>query len=245
MDPSYAPEMRSLSNARIGVPRQHYFSSLDSEVSRVTEFVLETLREAGVELVECNIDFSSDFDSMVLSIKQLLAYDIVRLIPNFLKEHEAPVSFELLCEQGRGIMVKRIIATAQKISDEQYRQCQQDLQEIRKHFDDYFLANRLEGFIAPTTILPALKRPSPATVTVHGKEFLLFHAYIHNSLTQASAGVPCISLPSGLTSNGLPIGLELVAPRGMDGHLLNLAAAIQGVLPTLPELTFESYKDIL
>lgn len=242
LDPSYAPEARSLFGARIGVPRQYYFSSLDSEVSGVTELALETLREAGVELVECNIDFPSDFESMVLSMKQLLAYEIVRLIPKYLKEHGAPVSFELLCENSRSIMVQRIIPTAQKISEERYRECQQDSQEIRKHFDNYFSVNNLDGFVVPTTILPALKRPSPAKVTVSGEEFLLFHAYIHNTMPQASAGVPCISIPSGLSSKGLPIGLELVAPRGRDGHLLDMAVAIQQVLPTLPELMFESYN---
>jgi aspartyl-tRNA(Asn)/glutamyl-tRNA(Gln) amidotransferase subunit A len=41
---------------------------------------------------------------------------------------------------------------------------------------------------------------------------------------------PAISIPCGLDSEGLPIGLQLVAPRGKDRQLLAVAAAIEACL---------------
>lgn len=39
----------------------------------------------------------------------------------------------------------------------------------------------------------------------------------------ANTGIPAVSLPAGFTAEGLPVGLELVAPRGADAALLAMA----------------------
>ena len=242
--PSYSPTTRPLLGVRLGVPRQYYYSTLDSEVSRVTEAALQSLKKAGAELVD--VDFPLEFaDDMIGAFFDLITYETYRLIPKYLKDQNAPVSFDELCKQIGDPVVKEIIMTANKISDEQYRQCQQQVERVRQLFDNYFKTNSLEAFVVPTTILPALKRPSPQNVKVCGQEFLTRIAYVNNTVPQASAGVPCISLPSGLSSDGLPIGLEVVAPRGMDSNLLDIAAAIQAVLPSMPQLSFADFKDQL
>ena len=41
------------------------------------------------------------------------------------------------------------------------------------------------------------------------------------------AGVPGISFPCGLSEEGLPVGLQLVGPRGADARLMAMAAAFQ------------------
>ncbi|MGH2456770.1 MAG: amidase [Candidatus Limnocylindria bacterium] len=43
------------------------------------------------------------------------------------------------------------------------------------------------------------------------------------------AGVPGISFPCGLSDEGLPVGLQLVGPRGSDAALMAMAAAFQRV----------------
>ena len=239
---SYSPTVRSLQGVRFGVPRQYYYSILDSEVSRITEAALQSLKNGGVELVD--VDFPPDFaDDMLESCFDFITYETYRLIPKYLKDQNAPVSFDELCKQISDPMLKEIIVTANKISDERYRQCLQHVKRVRQLFDSYFETNKLDGFVSPTTILPAIKRPGPQTVKVCGQEFALNFAFVHNTAPQVCAGVPCISLPSGLTSDGLPVGLELVAPRGMDSTLLDLAAAVQTVLPSLPQLSFNEFRD--
>jgi aspartyl-tRNA(Asn)/glutamyl-tRNA(Gln) amidotransferase subunit A len=42
---------------------------------------------------------------------------------------------------------------------------------------------------------------------------------------------PAVSLPCGLTTQGLPVGLQLVGPFGHTLQLLQLAAACERVLP--------------
>jgi Asp-tRNA(Asn)/Glu-tRNA(Gln) amidotransferase A subunit family amidase len=45
-----------------------------------------------------------------------------------------------------------------------------------------------------------------------------------------AAGVPAISLPSGMTTSGLPHAIQLVAAHGRDAHLLAIAAWCERVL---------------
>jgi aspartyl-tRNA(Asn)/glutamyl-tRNA(Gln) amidotransferase subunit A len=44
------------------------------------------------------------------------------------------------------------------------------------------------------------------------------------------SGCPAISLPMGITTDGLPLGLQLVAPLHQDRRLLSIAAAIERLL---------------
>lgn len=242
--PSYSPVTRSLHGVRIGVPRQYYYSVLDHEVSQVTEAALQSLSEAGVELVEA--DFPPEFGQGFLDgLFDLITYETYRLIPKFLKDEHAPVSFEELTNLVGDPIVKHIIESADRVSETRYNECQQLVGKISRLFDNYFKINSLDAFMCPTTILPALKRPSPKNVQVCGQQFSTIYAYTHNTFPQAGAGVPCISIPSGMSSDGLPIGLEVVAPRGMDSSLLDLAAAIQAILPPMPQLSFDTFKDRL
>lgn len=182
---------------------------------------------------------------MVGAFLDLMTYEAYYLIPKYLKDQNAPVSFDELCKQIGDLVVKSILMTANKITDERYHQCQQQVERVRQLFDDYFKMNALDAFVAPTTILPALKRPCPQNVQVSGREFPTLKVYTINTMPQAIVGVPCISLPSGMTSDGLPVGLELVAPREKDSSLLDLAAAVQAVLPSLPQLSFDDFSERL
>ena len=58
------------------------------------------------------------------------------------------------------------------------------------------------------------------------------------TVTANLAGIPGISVPCGLSSEGLPIGLQLLGPNWSEALLLRLAHAYQqnnplGALPTI------------
>ena len=48
-----------------------------------------------------------------------------------------------------------------------------------------------------------------------------------NALVSAVTGAPAISIPAGLSDDGMPIGVELLALRGREDLLLRVAEAIQ------------------
>ena len=50
-------------------------------------------------------------------------------------------------------------------------------------------------------------------------------------------GLPAISVPSGLTDEGLPAGLQIVGPRFSEGLLVKMAEIVsKNIQITLPDL---------
>jgi aspartyl-tRNA(Asn)/glutamyl-tRNA(Gln) amidotransferase subunit A len=50
------------------------------------------------------------------------------------------------------------------------------------------------------------------------------------TLPASLAGVPAVSVPCGLDPQGLPVGLQLVAPPFAESRLLAAAHAVEAVL---------------
>ncbi len=97
----------------------------------------------------------------------------------------------------------------------------------------FFAAHGVDVLIGPTTPCTAwpVDQLGPATingVAVGPRGHAVFTPLFNH------ARQPAISIPCGHDSNGLPVGLQLVAPRGKDRQLLALAAAIEALLRASP-----------
>jgi indoleacetamide hydrolase len=78
-------------------------------------------------------------------------------------------------------------------------------------------------------------RAPPATlVELNGRRVPTFFTYIRHTDPGANAGLPGLSLPAGLTRDGLPVGLELDGPAGSDRAMLGLGLAVERELGCLP-----------
>ena len=111
------------------------------------------------------------------------------------------------------------------------------LPTLRRRYDDYFHRNAIDAFLAPATIAPAKPHSTngaDSEIDHLQQKRSSFLSYIHNTEPSSFVGVPCISIPVGLTRDGLPVGMEIVGQRGYDGRLLQVAAAVEAVLPRLP-----------
>jgi len=94
---------------------------------------------------------------------------------------------------------------------------------------------RFDFLVCPTTPCVAWPhdRLGPATiggVAVEPRGHAVFTPFINHAMA------PAISLPCGTGRDGLPVGLQLIAARGLDRTLLQVAGAIEQALqPLLPE----------
>ncbi|MCX7622398.1 MAG: amidase [Thermomicrobium sp.] len=89
------------------------------------------------------------------------------------------------------------------------------------------LAALLEDFLAQAdaALLPTASGPAPDRSTTGDRRFQAVWTLL---------GTPAISVPSGLTRDGLPLALQLVGRYGHDRRLLNVAAWAERILPALP-----------
>ena len=99
-----------------------------------------------------------------------------------------------------------------------YIQARQNQVELRRQFANIFQDYDL--LITPTTAITAPRRGSADAVT-RAKELLRYTSIFN--LT----GLPALSLPCGFTEQGLPIGLQIVAPHWAEARLLRAAHAYE------------------
>jgi len=90
-----------------------------------------------------------------------------------------------------------------------------------KHLDELFASYAL--LLLPTT--PQTAFPFDAAVPPNQAEF---------TVLANAGGFPALSIPAGLSSEALPIGVQLVGPRGADALVLAAGAAVERALGALP-----------
>jgi amidase len=96
---------------------------------------------------------------------------------------------------------------------------------FRRSLDEFL--STYDVILTPATASTAFPLGNPPRQlggeTVNGT----WTSFMPFSVAYNLAGLPTASLPVGLTSKGLPVGALLGGPRGADGLLLRVAAAVQ------------------
>lgn len=75
--------------------------------------------------------------------------------------------------------------------------------------------------------VPAFRNADRELLTINGKPLRNIIDYSAVSLIATMTGLPCISIPCGVTTAGLPVGLQLVARPDRQGALLRFAALLE------------------
>jgi amidase len=63
--------------------------------------------------------------------------------------------------------------------------------------------------------------------SIAGRAMDTYHRWMEVTLYATFAGLPCISVPVGFSSNGLPMGMQLIGPPRGDSAVLRLACAYE------------------
>jgi aspartyl-tRNA(Asn)/glutamyl-tRNA(Gln) amidotransferase subunit A len=88
---------------------------------------------------------------------------------------------------------------------------------------------------ADLLLCPTLRIPAPRVgegrVDIDGRAYPLHTAITQLTMPFNLSGLPAISLPWSRSRDGVPISLQLVAPRGLDWHVLAAAQRLQALAP--------------
>ena len=227
-DPAPAPAP-ALAGLRLGVPRTVFFAELEPEVAAEAGRVLDLLSDLGVELVEADIPEVSELNAAVGF--PIALYEFVRDLPRHLAENGLALSLEdvlggIGSPDVRGIVASQLGPDA--MPEAVYRKALDvDRPRLQRAFADYFAEHAVEAVIFPTSPVSARPIGDDETIELGGGRVPTFPTFIRNTDPGSNAGIPGLSLPTGLTSAGLPIGMELDGPAGSDERLLAIAAAVE------------------
>lgn len=234
-EPSARP---GLSGTRLAYAPRHYLQLVDSEVEQQFRESLSRLREAGAEVVE--IDLGDDFTELAdRTAWNLFLHDTHQAVSGFLRENKYPVSFDdiyhALKPQLHDVWSAAVLPASPGYpsGEDHATTLGTDRPELQRRLAAVFDRDRFDALIFPTTPAPAPSIADQWQFTVAGQT--AGHLFLaKNTVPASGAGIPGISLPSGLTRSGLPIGIELNGPRNHDRELLTLALHVERALGSLP-----------
>jgi aspartyl-tRNA(Asn)/glutamyl-tRNA(Gln) amidotransferase subunit A len=180
-------------------------NDVDPDVLAAFSKTVETLSSLGVEVVETETPSAEDYRlatslGLIVSRSEAAAYH--QSFSNARSQYTRPV-FEQLDEASKVKAMDYINA-----------------QRFRSEFQERMLAH-LSGFDA--LIMPTTKVAAPKLEDADAYLIILST----NCIPWSFIGVPAISVPSGFTPDGLPVGAQMVASPFDDGILLALASALE------------------
>ncbi len=227
-DGTLKPILGSEKKLRIGIIKEFNNVQISEDMKKLFEQRIADLKSAGAEIIEVSIPNILDALAAYYIIapaeasSNLARYDGMRyglrvegtdLIDTYKKTRAA----------GFGDEVKRrmIIGTA-VLSSESYEVYFMQAARVRRMIADSFNTafNQCDFIICPagaSTALPLDSDLSP----------LEYYALDLFTVAMNLAGIPACSVPAGLASNGLPLGLQVVGRRFDDLRMLQLAKHIE------------------
>jgi aspartyl-tRNA(Asn)/glutamyl-tRNA(Gln) amidotransferase subunit A len=230
--PSYSEALgRGVAGLKIGLPREYFEGALDADVRAALDRTIAALRDKGAVLSEVSLPHTSlalpayYIVAPAEASSNLARYDGVR----YGKRADAADLLELYSRTrgaGFGPEVKRRImlgtyALRSGYYDAYYKKAQQVRTLIKRDFDQAF--TQVDVLLTPTTPTAAFRFGAKSTP-------LEMYAADIFTLSCNLAGLPGLSVPCGLTAEGLPVGAQLLGKPLDEATLLRAGAAIEAAV---------------
>ncbi len=228
--PEYSQTVESapgrLTGLRVGIAREHFVEGLDREVEAAIKQSLDVYRSLGAEIVELSLPHSKYAIATYYLIAASEASSNLARFDGVHYGHRA-AKFDNLIDmysasrgEGFGAEVKRRImlgtyALSAGYYDAYYLKALKVRRLIRRDFDAAF--ERCDVLASPIAPTPAFRLGE-----LVNDPLAMYLSDIY-TISANLAGIPGLSLCCGLSSNGLPIGLQLLAAPFEEEKLLRAA----------------------
>ncbi len=217
----------------IGLPTQFFQEGLDSEIADNIKAVTKQLEDAGMTIKPVDLSLNDYAIAAYYIIataeasSNLARYDGVRYGHRAEEVGDLNEMYTRSRSEGFGAEVKRrVMLGAHVLSsgyyDAYYKKGQQVRRLIKNQFDDAF--KDVDLLLTPTTPSPAFKIGEKVDDPL---QMYLSDIY---TVTVNLAGICALSMPSGKTTEGLPIGLQLIAGAFQEEKLFRMAGYIENLL---------------
>jgi len=228
---------QSIRGLKVGIPREYRMEGMPEEIEALWKSGIDWLKSAGAEMVDVSLPHTKYalpayyIVAPAEASSNLARYDGVRyglrvdgddIIDMYEKTRAAGFGAEV----KRRVLIGTYVLSA-GYYDAYYIKAQRVRTLIKRDFEDVF--EKVDVLLAPST-------PGPA-FAIGEKSGDPIEMYLNDIFTVPAnmSGLPGISIPGGLSGEGTPLGLQLIA-KAFDeemlfrvGHVIEEAA---GELPT-------------
>lgn len=220
----------SIQGMKIGVPKEFFGEGINPEVKKSLENSIEEYKKLGAIVEECSLDVSESSLAAYYIIacaeasSNLGRFEGIRYGYRAKDYKNLKELFVKSRTEGFGKEVKRrIILGTYVLSsgyyDAFYKKAQKVRTYVKNKFDECFKKyDVLLTPVAPTTAFD-----------IGSKTNNPLEMYLADICTVSIniASVPAISIPCGVDSNNMPIGMQLIGNRFQEEKILNAAYAIE------------------
>jgi Asp-tRNA(Asn)/Glu-tRNA(Gln) amidotransferase A subunit family amidase len=190
----------------LGVPDGPYLAQAEPEALESFEEILLMLQVAG-----CTV-------KRVAALEEIAQLNLLhrRLVfAEFAREHQRSFAEHGTLYRPRTV---EAIRTGQGVDGGELAELRTRPAALRAELETQMRAATFDLWVCP-----AATGPAPVGIQATGDPNM--------NLPWTHAGLPAITIPAGRAHNGLPLGLQLVAPFGADEQLLAWAALLAARLP--------------
>ena len=229
--PDYAGELSAnVAGLKIGVPKEYFAEGLDADVGARILGGIRRLEDAGCKAVEISLPHTKYAIASYYLIctaeasSNLARYDGVR----YSRRSENSGTLRDMYRNSRAEafgpeVTRRIILGTYVLSsgyyDAYYRKAQEVRSLIARDFAEAF--ETVDALITPVSPFPAFKLGEKTSDPL---QMYLSDIY---TITGSLAGIAGMSVPCGKSSEGLPIGMQILANHFREQTMLNLGHAFE------------------
>ncbi|HOP29094.1 MAG TPA: Asp-tRNA(Asn)/Glu-tRNA(Gln) amidotransferase subunit GatA [Spirochaetota bacterium] len=220
---------------KLGVPAE-YFTGIDSEIKTLIENKIKELEKLGAVIVPISLKYTEYAIPVYYLIataeasSNLARYDGIRYGYRSADAKDLPSLYTQTRSTGFGKEVKRrIILGTYSLSsgyyDAYYLKALKGRALIIDDFKNAF--SSVDAIIAPVTTTTAFKigEMSNDPLQMYMSDILTISANL--------AGIPALSVPAGLDSKGLPVGIQIMGPHFQEQKILGIAGALENICDTV------------
>jgi aspartyl-tRNA(Asn)/glutamyl-tRNA(Gln) amidotransferase subunit A len=233
--PDYVGNLKNdIAGKKIGVPRALFGEGLDADVRKSVEQSIENYKKLGAEIVDVELPHAKYGIAVYYIIataeasSNLARFDGVRYGFRAEGSHSLRENYFKSREEGFGAEVKRRIMLGTYVLssgyyDAYYSKAQKVRNLIRQDYINAF--SKCDAILTPTSPSTAFK--------IGDKSDDPLAMYLNDIYTVSAnlAAVPAISVPCGLSEEGLPIGFQLVGKHWSENTLLNMGSVYETEFP--------------
>ena len=217
-----------LNKVKVGIPKEYQISGMSPEIIKLWEKGSDWLRDRGAEIVDVSLPHTKYALPTYYVIapaeasSNLARYDGVRYGYRNSKDtldelytHSRGEGFG--SEVQRRILIGTYVLSA-GYYDAYYRKAQRVRNLIIQDFQKAF--KKVDVLLTPTTPTPAFEL---------GSQLDPISMYMNDVFTVPAslAGLPAMSVPSGLSEEGLPLGLQVIGKQFDESCVLKIASNIE------------------
>ncbi len=180
--------------AVIGVPKHFYFEHVEPEIESKIQDAIEVFRELGAEVREIELP----------NLHETLSAQRLTLAAEAYAVHEERLETKPEKFDDHGL--ERLLR-GKDLQAYRYANAQQTKLRATKDFEHAF--EKVDILLAPTTPIPATFLDQRET-EIQGHEEAVYSALTRLTGPTDLTGHPSLSIPCGTTTEGLPVGLQLI-----------------------------------